>query len=65
MFYVAVASWIVVFLAVALIAGVLGSTAIASAALSTAWTLFVVGLILFVVFADGAVGKDQRVNGRD
>jgi uncharacterized membrane protein YtjA (UPF0391 family) len=42
--------WAVTFLIVALVAGVLGFTGIAGAAVNIAWILFVVGLILAVVF---------------
>ena len=59
--YLAVASWVVVFLAVALIAAVLGFTAIAGTALNIAWMLFLVGLILFVVFA--GLGRRKRIEG--
>jgi uncharacterized membrane protein YtjA (UPF0391 family) len=44
-------SWAIVFLVVALIAAVLGFTGIAGTAVNIAWILFVVGLILFIVFA--------------
>lgn len=42
--------WALVFLVVALAAGLLGFTGIAGVAANIAWLLFVVGLILFVVF---------------
>jgi uncharacterized membrane protein YtjA (UPF0391 family) len=61
MFYWAVASWVVVFLTVAMIAAVLGFTALAGAALNIAWILFVVGLILFVVLA--GLGRRKRIEG--
>lgn len=41
--------WAVTFLIVGLIAGVLGFTGIAGVSTNIAWTLFVVGLIIFVV----------------
>jgi uncharacterized membrane protein YtjA (UPF0391 family) len=41
--------WAVLFLIIALIAGVLGFTNIAAGASNIAWILFVVFLILFVV----------------
>jgi uncharacterized membrane protein YtjA (UPF0391 family) len=59
--YLAVASWVVVFLAVSLIAAVLGFTAIAGTASSIAWILFAVGLILFVGFA--GLGRRTRIEG--
>ena len=43
-------SWAVTFLIIAIIAGVLGLSGIAGTATSIAWTLFVVGLILAVIF---------------
>lgn len=43
-------SWALVFLIVAIIAGVLGFSGIAGAATNIAWVLFVVGLILALVF---------------
>lgn len=42
--------WALVFLVVALIAGVLGLTGVASIAAEIAWALFIIGLILAVVF---------------
>jgi uncharacterized membrane protein YtjA (UPF0391 family) len=42
-------SWAVVFLAVALIAGVLGFSGIAGTAANIAWILFVIGLVLALV----------------
>lgn len=42
--------WAVTFLIIALIAGVLGLTGVAAAAVDIAWILFVVGLVLSVVF---------------
>ncbi|MGB3222900.1 MAG: DUF1328 domain-containing protein [Desulforhopalus sp.] len=42
--------WAVTFLIIALVAGVLGFSGIAGAAVNIAWILFVVGLILAVVF---------------
>jgi uncharacterized membrane protein YtjA (UPF0391 family) len=62
MFYWAVVSWVVVFLVVALIAAVLGFTAIAGTAVNIAWILFVVGLILVVVLT-GLAGR-RRGYGR-
>lgn len=43
-------TWAVVFLVIAIIAGVLGFSGIAGTAVNIAWILFVVGLILAVVF---------------
>jgi uncharacterized membrane protein YtjA (UPF0391 family) len=42
--------WAVVFLIVAIVAGVLGATGVAAVASEIAWALFVVGLILAVIF---------------
>ncbi|MCG6941154.1 MAG: DUF1328 domain-containing protein [Thiohalocapsa sp.] len=42
--------WAVVFLIVAIIAGIFGMTGIAGAATHIAWLLFVVGLVLAVIF---------------
>ncbi|GAB5413696.1 MAG: hypothetical protein Cons2KO_12990 [Congregibacter sp.] len=42
--------WAVTFLIVALIAGLLGLSGIAAAAVDIAWILFVVGLVLSVIF---------------
>jgi uncharacterized membrane protein YtjA (UPF0391 family) len=44
-------SWAVVFLIVALLAALFGFTGLAGTPVNIAWILFVVGLILFVVFA--------------
>lgn len=43
-------SWSVTFFIIALIAGVLGFTGIAGAAVNIAWILFVVGLVFAVIF---------------
>jgi uncharacterized membrane protein YtjA (UPF0391 family) len=43
-------NWAVVFLIVAIVAGLLGFSGIAGAATNIAWILFVVGLILALVF---------------
>ena len=43
-------SWAVVFLIVAIVAGLFGFSGIAGAATNIAWILFVVGLILALVF---------------
>jgi uncharacterized membrane protein YtjA (UPF0391 family) len=43
-------SWAVVFLVVAIIAGVLGFSGVAGAATNSAWILFVVGLIVAAIF---------------
>jgi uncharacterized membrane protein YtjA (UPF0391 family) len=43
-------SWAVVFLVVAIIAGVLGFSGVAGAATNIAWILFVVGLIVAAIF---------------
>ncbi len=43
-------SWALIFFIVAIIAGALGLTGIAGAAVDIAWILFVLGLILAVVF---------------
>jgi uncharacterized membrane protein YtjA (UPF0391 family) len=43
--------WAVVFLIVALVAGVLGFSGLAGTAANFAWVLFVIGLILALVFA--------------
>lgn len=43
-------SWAVTFLIIAIIAGVLGLTGIAGVSMEIAWTLFVVGLIVAIVF---------------
>lgn len=42
--------WAIAFLIIALVAGLLGFTGVAGAAVDIAWILFVVGLILAVVF---------------
>ena len=42
--------WALVFLGVAIIAGVLGLTGIAGISANIAWILFVIGLILAAVF---------------
>jgi uncharacterized membrane protein YtjA (UPF0391 family) len=42
--------WAVIFLVVALIAGVLGFSGIAGVATNIAWILFIVGLVLAVIF---------------
>lgn len=52
-------SWALIFLVVAIIAGVLGFGGIAGTATNIAWILFVVGLILAVVFF--IIGKRPRV----
>lgn len=43
--------WALVFFILAIVAGVLGFTGIAGAAVNIAWILFVVGIILAIVFA--------------
>ncbi len=43
-------SWAVTFLIIAIIAGVLGFSGIAGAAVNIAWILFVVGLVLALIF---------------
>lgn len=43
-------SWAVVFLVIALIAGLFGFAGLAGTAVNIAWILFVVGLILALVF---------------
>lgn len=43
-------NWAVIFLVVAIIAAVLGLSGIAGTAVNIAWTLFVVGLIVALVF---------------
>lgn len=43
-------NWAITFFVIALIAGVLGFSGIAGAAVDIAWILFVVGLILAVLF---------------
>ncbi len=45
--------WALMFLVVALIAGVLGFSGIVGTAANIAWVLFVVGLILAIAFAVG------------
>lgn len=40
----------IIFLVLAIIAGLLGVTGVASIAADMAWTLFVVGLVLAVIF---------------
>jgi uncharacterized membrane protein YtjA (UPF0391 family) len=42
--------WAVTFLIIAIVAGLLGLTGIAGVAVQIAWTLFVIGIILFLVF---------------
>ena len=42
--------WALIFLIVAIVAGVLGFTGVASISANIAWALFVIGLILAVVF---------------
>lgn len=43
-------NWAITFFVIAIIAGVLGFSGIAGAAVNIAWILFVIGLILAVVF---------------
>jgi uncharacterized membrane protein YtjA (UPF0391 family) len=43
-------NWAVIFLVVALVAGVLGFTGIAGTATQIAWILFVVGIVMAIVF---------------
>jgi len=43
-------NWALIFLVVAIIAGVLGFSGIAGAATNIAWILFVVGLIVALIF---------------
>lgn len=50
--------WAVTFLIIALIAGVLGLSGVAAAAVDIAWILFVVGLVLSVIFF--LVGRGRR-----
>lgn len=52
-------SWAVTFLIIAIVAAVFGFTGIAGTATNIAWILFVVGLILFVVFA--IMGRRPRI----
>jgi uncharacterized membrane protein YtjA (UPF0391 family) len=52
-------NWAFVFLIVGIVAGVLGLSGIAGAAVNIAWILFVVGLILALVFF--ALGRRPRV----
>lgn len=54
-------SWALVFLVVALIAGVLGFTSIAGAAVGIAKILFFVFLVLFVVSAIMHMARGRRV----
>jgi len=54
-------SWALVFLVVALIAGVLGFTSIAGAAVGIAKILFFVFLVLFVVSAIMHMVRGRRV----
>ncbi|MEJ2530671.1 MAG: DUF1328 domain-containing protein [Halioglobus sp.] len=42
--------WALIFLVVAIVAGVLGFTGVAAISADIAWALFVIGLILAVVF---------------
>jgi uncharacterized membrane protein YtjA (UPF0391 family) len=42
--------WALIFLVVAIIAGLLGFSGIAGAATNIAWVLFLVGLVLAVIF---------------
>ena len=42
--------WALIFFIVAIVAGALGLTGIAGAAVDIAWVLFVVGLVLSVIF---------------
>lgn len=51
-------SWAVTFLIIALIAGVLGLSGIAAAAVDIAWILFVVGLILSITFF--VIGRGRK-----
>ena len=51
--------WAATFLIIALIAGVLGFTGVAGAAVNIAWILFVVGIILAIVFM--LVGRRPQV----
>jgi uncharacterized membrane protein YtjA (UPF0391 family) len=43
-------NWAIIFLVVAIVAGLLGFSGVAGAATNIAWILFVVGLVLAVVF---------------
>ena len=43
-------NWAIIFLVVALVAGVLGFSGIAGTATQIAWILFVVGLVMAIVF---------------
>ncbi len=48
---VAMIYWAAVFLVIALVAGVLGFSGVAGTAVNIAWLLFVVGIVLFIIFA--------------
>ena len=52
-------TWALIFLIVGLVAGVLGLSGVAGAAVNIAWILFVVGLVLAVVFF--ALGRRPRL----
>lgn len=43
-------NWAVTFLIIAIIAGLLGLTGVAGLSMEIAWTLFVVGLIVAIIF---------------
>jgi uncharacterized membrane protein YtjA (UPF0391 family) len=43
-------NWAVIFLIIGIVAGILGLSGIAGTATNIAWTLFVVGLVVFLVF---------------
>lgn len=47
--------WALTFFILAIVAGVLGFTGIAGAAVNIAWILFVVGIVLAIVF--GLLGR--------
>ncbi|EAQ98833.1 DUF1328 domain-containing protein [Congregibacter litoralis] len=50
--------WAVTFLIIALVAGLLGLSGIAAAAVDIAWILFVVGLVLSIIFF--VIGRGRR-----
>jgi len=52
-------NWALMFLVIAIVAGLLGFSGVAGAATNIAWILFVVGLIVAVVFFFRAEGYKQ------
>ncbi len=51
-------NWALIFLVIAIVAGILGFSRIAGTATNIAWVLFVVGLVIAVVMFITGRGKD-------